>query len=120
MCLAVATLQSVVEIGIPFALKYSARAISSMVSRASASSLANACSSSYSPGRPNRSNRILPEPAQPETQNKKMMRDMRMMEPKDETRPMMTPVKADDDDGIAMMTMMGAAVLAKSRRRDGG
>lgn len=52
----------------------------------------------------------------------KMMSDMRMMEPKEDTRPMMTPVKADDDDGIVMAMVglsRGAAVLAKSRRRDG-
>ena len=71
-----------------------------MVSSASASSLANACSSSYSPGRPKRSSRILPDPAQPETQKMKMMREMRMMEPKEETRPMMTPVKADEADDV--------------------
>ena len=30
-----------------------------------------------------------------------------MMEPKEDTSPMMTPVKADDDDGIAMLTSSG-------------
>lgn|SRR5687768_8281347 len=81
---------------IPFALRYSVLVISSIVSRASASSLAKACSSSYSPGRPSRSSRIRPEPAHPVAQKTKMTRAMRMMEPKDEARPMTTPVKADE------------------------
>ncbi len=46
---------------VPLALKYSVFWISSIDSKASASSLANACSSSYSPGRPMRSRKIRPE-----------------------------------------------------------
>lgn len=45
---------------IPLALRYSVLWSSSMLSKASASSLAKACSSSYSPGLPMRSNNILP------------------------------------------------------------
>lgn len=45
---------------IPFALRYSIRCRSSMFSKASASSLASACSSSYSPGLPMRSRMIRP------------------------------------------------------------
>jgi len=45
---------------LPLALRYSALCNSSIVSRASASSLAKACSSSYSPGLPIRSSMILP------------------------------------------------------------
>ena len=73
---------------------YSALAMSSMFSSASASSLANACSSSYSPGRPMRSSRILPLPTQPEIHIEKTTMETRMMEPKEETSPMMTPWKA--------------------------
>jgi hypothetical protein len=45
---------------IPLALRYSVLCNSSIVSKASASSLAKACSSSYSPGLPMRSSIILP------------------------------------------------------------
>lgn len=81
---------------VPFARKYSVLDISSIVSSASASSLANACSSSYSPGRPNRSSRMRPDPAHPVAQKTKMTRAMRIIEPKEEASPMTTPVKAED------------------------
>lgn len=82
----------------PLALRYSVLDMSSIFSKASASSLANACSSSYSPGRPIRSRIIRPEPAHPDAQKMNTMRKMRTMEPKEDTRPMMTPVKAEDGD----------------------
>lgn len=88
----------------PLALKYSVLDISSMFSKASASSLANACSSSYSPGRPIRSRIIRPEPAHPDAQKMKTMRKMRTMEPNEDTKPMMTPVKADDGDDAMVVT----------------
>lgn len=83
---------------IPLALRYSVLDMSSIFSKASASSLANACSSSYSPGRPIRSRIIRPEPAHPDAQKMNTMRKMRTIEPKEDTRPMMTPVKAEDGD----------------------
>lgn len=92
--------------GVPFALIYSCLAISSIVSKASASSLRKACSSSYSPGLPSLSRIIRPEPAHPDSQKIKIMRAMRIMEPKEETRPMTTPVKAEDGDEFAMVTTL--------------
>lgn len=86
----------------PLALKYSVLDMSSIFSKASASSLANACSSSYSPGRPMRSRMIRPEPAHPDAQKMNTTRKMRTMEPNEDTRPMMTPVKAEDGDDAMM------------------
>jgi hypothetical protein len=48
---------------------------------------------------------IRPVLAQPETQKMKMTRAIRTMEPNDDTRPMTTPVKADD--GLEERPMMG-------------
>lgn len=90
-------------LGVPLALRYSVLDMSSIFSKASASSLANACSSSYSPGRPIRSRMIRPEPAHPDAQKMKMTRKMRTMEPKEDARPMMTPVKAEDGDVVIVM-----------------
>lgn len=96
---------------IPLALRYSVLDMSSIFSKASASSLANACSSSYSPGRPIRSRIIRPEPAHPDAQKMNTIRKMRTMEPNEDTRPMMTPVKAEDGDDAMM-----AADFKSSRR----
>lgn len=48
---------------------------------------------------------MRPVLAQPETQKIKMTKAMRTMDPKDDTRPMTTPVKADD--GFEVSPMMG-------------
>lgn len=91
-----------------------------MDSRASASSRAKACSSSYSPGRPRRSRMMRPVFAQPDTQKMKMTRAMRMMEPNEETRPMMTPVKADEGVELSPMMADGWGVSEGVRERVAG
>ena len=80
--------------------------MSSIVSRASASSLAKACSSSYSPGLPKRSSKMRPEPAHPVAQKMNMTSAIRIIEPKDDASPMTTPVKADEgvDDAVPIAT----------------
>lgn len=56
---------------------------------------------------------MRPVPAQPETQQTKTTRAMRMMEPKEETRPMMMPVKADEDgDDESDMMATGLSLAA--------
>ena len=52
---------------------------------------------------------IRPVFAQPETQKMKMTRAIRMMEPKEETRPMITPVKADEGDEESPMVATSRA-----------
>lgn len=102
------------EYDLPFARRYSVRAMSSIVSRASASSLKNACSSSYSPGLPSRSRMMRPEPAQPDAQKMKTTSAIRIIDPKEETSPMMTPVKAEE--GGLLRVMMENLMRPPGRR----
>ena len=90
-----------------------------MVSSASASSLAKASSSSYSPGRPSRSRMIRPDPAHPahpDAQKIKTTTAMKMMDPNEETRPTMTPVKAEEGGSAVMMETRDAT--ARPSKRD--
>lgn len=59
---------------------------------------------------------MRPVLAHPETQKMKMTRAMRTMEPKDDTRPMTTPVKADE--GEEDNPMMGFRRRERERERE--
>lgn len=54
---------------------------------------------------------MRPEPAQPEAQKTKTTRPIRRIEPNDETRPMTTPVRADE--GSDMTAEDGQAQLLR-------
>lgn len=57
---------------------------------------------------------MRPEPAQPEAQKTKTTRPMRRMEPNDETRPMTTPVRADEgSDMVAVVAVCLAGSVAR-------
>ena len=100
------------DVGIPFALKYSVLCISSMTSKASASSFAKACSSSYSPGRPMRSRKMRPEDVYRKKYTMRKTRAMRTADPNDESRPMTTPFMADrESSGSLYGRRMVSAVV---------
>ena len=82
---------------LPFARKYSDLDMSSMTSRASASSRAKACSSSYSPGRPRRSSIIRPRWVYLKKKKTVRMMMATAAEPKAESTPIRTPFPVESE-----------------------
>lgn len=100
----------------PFALRYSALCNSSIVSRASASSCAKACSSSNSPGRPIRSSRMRPLDVYLKKKTIASTRTAMPAEPKADKTPMRIP-RPVDPPSLMFMTIepVGPSVADRNR-----
>lgn len=59
---------------------------------------------------------MRPEPAQPDAQKMKTTRPMSRMEPNDETRPMTTPVSADEGSDMVADVCVCVCVCVRARR----
>ena len=90
-----------------FALRYSVLCSSSIVSKASASSCAKACSSSNSPGRPSRSSKIRPREVYLKKRKMARIRSAMPAEPKADNNPIRMPRPVEPPSLIFMTIEVG-------------